>query len=369
MIIGYDGSRISVAQRTGTEQYSYLLLKHLVGLEDEHRYRVYTREWIDDPVFKSPKVEQRVISWSRLWTQGGLAWELWRSKPDVLFIPAHTLPVLRPFGIKSVVTIHDLGYEWLPQYHQFPHKLYLNKSTEFAARFATRLIAVSEFTRQDLVTKLKTPVAKIDMVYEGVDLADMQPVGRGKIATVLQKYKIDRPYLLFVGTVQPRKNLVRLVEAFAKSGKADEMDLVIAGGRGWMSDEIYEAPAVFGVEQSVKFLGYIDEEDKAALYSGARATVLVSLFEGFGLPMIESMACQTPVLSANSSSLSEVVGEAGVLVNPESVEDIAAGIIKVTEDEALRRRLVTEGLEQIKKFDWQRAAQETVAVFEKVAGK
>ncbi len=368
MIIGYDGSRISVAQRTGTEQYSYLLLEQLIKLPGDDIFRVYTREKIEDPIFEHPRVEQRVIGWKRLWTQGGLALELWKSRPDVLFIPAHTLPALRPFGINSVVTIHDLGYEYLPQYHQFPHKLYLNKSTEYAAWQAGRLIAVSEFTKLDLHKKLGASVDKIRVVYEGVDTQRFARVSEKDEQAARQKYGLAKDYILFVGTVQPRKNLVRLIEAFSCL-KDKDIELVIAGGKGWMSDDIYAAPTRYGVEERVKFLGYIDEEDKPGLYAAARVTALVSLFEGFGLPAIESMASGTPVVAANNSSLPEVVGEAGILVEAESVDSIRQGLQTAASDESVRQRLIKNGYEQAGKFRWDRAAEETMAVFKELVGE
>lgn len=366
MIIGYDGSKLSTEHKTGTEHYAAALLQHLLKIDQVNTYRVYTHQRLDLDYLNVPNVEQRPIELPRLWTQVGLAKEVWANQPDVLFIPAHTMPIIHKSGLKTVVTIHDLGYEYLPQHHQFPQKLYLNRTTEYAASHATRLIAVSQFTKQDLINKLHVPQERIDVVYEGVE-----PMARpleSDIQAVKNKHNLTSKYLLFVGTIQPRKNLIRLIEAFANlSSQHPDLQLVLAGGKGWLSHEIYQAPAQFKVEDKVKFLGYIDEVDKPALYAGAEATALVSLFEGFGLPVIESMAVGTPVIASSSSSLPEVVGQAGVLVDPENVQDITQGLEKIISQAELREQCVSLGYEQSKKFNWQKAAQKTLAVLEMAA--
>ena len=364
MTIGFDGSRISVSQRTGTENYSYQLLKHLLAMNSEHQYRIYSRQALNEPDLEVKHAEHKVISWPRLWTQVGLSLEIFKRTPDLLFIPAHTLPVLRPSRLKTVVTIHDLGAEYLPQYHKFPGKLYLNRATEYAASHASHLIAVSDFTKRDLVKKLHVDPNRVNVIYEGVDTSQLKPASSDEISRVMQKHGLTKPYILFVGTVQPRKNLVGLIEAVAKLDH--DVDLVIAGGRGWLSEEIYAAPARLNIEDKVKFLGYIDESDKPALYSGAELTALVSFFEGFGLPMIESMACGTPVVAANASCLPEIAGAAGILVDPYDSDDIAQGLANGLENTNLRQQLRVNGFAQAAKFNWEDTAKQTLDLFERV---
>jgi glycosyltransferase involved in cell wall biosynthesis len=367
MIIGYDGSKLNWSHKTGTENYATILLQQLLELPTNHQYRVYTKKLLTDKYLAKTNVEQRVIPYRRLWTQAGLALEVGRHQPDVLFIPAHTMPIIHRPSLKCVVTIHDLGYEYLPQYHQWPGRLYLNRTTEFAAKHATHLIAVSEFTKQDLIGKLGVPADRITVVYESVDIAQNQRPSDTAMASVKDKYHLDKPYILFVGSIQPRKNLVRLIEAFAQlKDKYPDLQLVLAGGQGWLSDDIYAAPARLGVADRVKFLGYVSESDKPALYAAAEATALVSLFEGFGLPVLESMACGTPVIAANSSSLPEVVGQAGLQVNPTSVPAIADGLDRLLSQPQLKAKLVEAGYQQVKKFSWTQAARQTLEIFEKV---
>lgn len=367
MNIGYDGSRINVSQRTGTENYSYQILKHLLQIDQQNNYMVYSRSKLSDQSLEAGNVTNKVINMRRLWTQAGLAYEVIRHKPDVLFIPAHTLPVFRPLNLKTVVTIHDLGAEYLPQYHQFPAKLYLNRSTEYAAKYATHLIAVSEYTKKDLISKMGVDSDRISVVYEGVDQTELLPKSDQDIQAIKLKYNIHQDYILFVGTIQPRKNLVNLIEAYAKL-LPQNVQLVIAGGKGWMSDDIYAAPARLKIEDKVTFLGYIDEEDKAALYSGASATALISHFEGFGLPIVESMACGTPVIASDASSLPEVVGEAGILVPPNDVDAISSGLNEILTNHKLRQSLIESGFDQASKFNWSDAASQTLRVIERVAG-
>lgn len=368
MLIGYDGSKLGYAHKTGTENYATILLQNLLQIDKQNQYRVYLSQSNQSDYLKQPNVETKILNYPRLWTQFGLAKEAAAHQPDVLFIPAHTMPILHKPSLKCVVTIHDLGYEYLPQYHQFPHKLYLNRTTEFAARHATRLIAVSEFTKQDLIRKLRAPADRISVVYEGVDLdANRRPSDKA-INAAKQKYKLTNPYILFVGTIQPRKNLVRLIEAFAQiADQFPQLGLALAGGKGWLSDDIYAAPARLKIQDRIKFLGYIDESDKPALYSGAELTALVSLFEGFGLPMLESMACGTPTVAANASSLPEVVGDAAILVNPEDTDDIAQGLKKVLSEPKLQQQLINRGFTQAKKFSWETAAKQTLQVFQEAS--
>lgn len=365
MLIGYDGSKLSTSQKTGTENYASILLHHLLNIDPANHYRVYTNQALDIPWLHRPLIEQKIISLPRLWTQAGLASEVWHHRPDVLFIPAHTMPIIHQPKLKTVVTIHDLGYEYLPQYHQFPHKLYLNRTTEFAAKHATQLIAVSEFTKQDLIKKLNVPAERITVVYEGVEVPPLPSLDQ--IQTVKAKYNLTE-YILFVGTIQPRKNLVRLIEAFAQiKDQHPQLQLALAGGKGWLGEDIYAAPERLGISDKVQFLGYIDDLDKPALYAGAQLSTLVSLFEGFGLPALESMAVGTPVLASNSSSLPEVVGQAGLLVDPQDTQAIAQGLNQLLTDQELRQRVVTEGYKQVKKFTWEQAAKQTLEVLTKAA--
>lgn len=377
MTIGFDASRGQVPERAGPENYTYNLLKNLLRLDRENFYRLYYNPRASSLQLPNQLLvsnfQLQPISWPKLWTQAGLTLECLLKPPDILFIPAHTIPLIRRPDLKTVVTIHDVGFQkFLEQYQRRWWRLYGGRISNFAARAATHVIAVSESTKKDLVEKLGVKPDKITVVYEGVDHTKFRPEAdqplAGKIDRVKRKHGINNNYLLFVGTIQPRKNLARLIEAFSALGvQYPALDLVIAGKEGWLADEIHAAPKKFGVEDKVKFLGYVPTDDVVLLMNGALAFVFPSLYEGFGLVVLEAMACGCPVVVSNISSLPEVVGEAGILVDPYSVEDIARGIEEVLGlDGTQHQQLIRKGLEQARKFTWERAATETVTVLESI---
>ncbi|MCK6628756.1 MAG: glycosyltransferase family 4 protein [Anaerolineae bacterium] len=367
---GIDASRAARAHRTGTETYSLELIKALAHLaSSERRFRLYTphpphhNDWPD-----SPFMETRVIPWPRLWTHLRLAAELQRHPPDALFVPAHVLPLHCP--IPAVVTVHDLGYRHYPEAHRPFDRWYLDWTTRRHTRIAHHLIADSQATKDDLIRFYSADPARISVVYLGRD-ESLTPVNDPQIvAAVKARYNIEGIYFLYLGTLQPRKNLVRLVEAFqqALAALSDEsLKLVIAGQQGWLYAEIFERVQQLGLENCVIFPGFIAAADKPALLSGALAYVFPSLYEGFGLPVLEAMACGTPVLTSNISSLPEVAGEAAVLVDPHQTAQIAAGLVQLAQDAGLRRHLVNEGFRQIQQFSWATAAAQILEILEKVA--
>lgn len=359
MIIGYDGSRAFNKNRTGTENYSYQLLTTLVSIDEVNQYIIYLCElraqgetlqnWPKDFQFK-------VISWPRLWTQGGLALRTFRDKLDVLFIPAHTLPIIRKPGLKTVVTVHDLGSEYLPSLHQLKQRAYLSFMQKYQLKTASKIIAVSNATKKDLIKRIGINPKKIKVVYEGFNRKLFRPVKDDTEVNSLI------PYFLFVGTVQPRKNLERVIKAFAK---IKDKKLVIAGSKGWMSDEIYELPKKLGIGDRVKFLGYVPDEKLPALYSNAEALVFPSLFEGFGLPILEAQACGCPVITSNVSSMPEVAGKGAIFVDPYNVDSIVNAMIRV-QVTRYREQLIKNGFENIRKFSWEKTARETLAVLESI---
>jgi glycosyltransferase involved in cell wall biosynthesis len=387
MIIGFDASRAFVAERSGTENYSYQLLRAMVEVGGGHEFVVYTRPFKGetlqgmDSSFKKENVRIKVLDWPRLWTQGGLAFRTFRDKLDVLFIPAHTLPVLRRPGLPTVVTIHGLEYEYLPEHYRFPQRIYLTWSTRYAVRFASKLIAVSKFTAQELVEKLGVSEKKISVVHEGVDTEIYsKSYSDNEKHSVLKELGVSKPYILFVGVIQPRKNLVRLIEAFSQVIKGsedtqyigkdlqDRLQLVIAGKLGWMYGRILAAPKRYGVEDRVKFVGFVDDCKLPILMQEASVYVQPSLTEGFGLPVLEAMAAGIPVVAARAGALPEVVGKAGILVNPLSSSNIAQAILEILTSKTTQRRLRETGLSWCRRFSWRRAATETLAVLSEAVG-
>ena len=367
MLIGIDASRAALQERTGTENYSLNLIRHLLALENDHRYRLYFNRPPTAELFPmTADLELRVMPFPRLWTHVRLSWEMARQPPDVLFVPAHVLPLVHPRS--SVVTVHDLGYLYYPGAHPLLDRLYLDLSTRYNARAASRVIAVSQATKDDLVEHCGIEPDKITVVYSGCD-ETMQPVeDEATIEKVKARYGIRGDYVLYVGTLQPRKNLGRLLEAYAmvrkQTKRGERPCLVIAGRKGWLYDQITQHVERLGLESEVILPGYVPQDDLPTLLSGARLFVFPSLYEGFGLPVLEAMACGTPVLCSNVSSLPEVAGRAALLIDPLDVASMAEAMNRLLQDEGLRARLVERGLRQVRQFSWDRCARQTLVLIE-----
>jgi glycosyltransferase involved in cell wall biosynthesis len=376
--IGIDASRIAVAARTGTEHYTYELLAAIARRDRRTRYTLYCNQLPAALPPLGPNFALRRIPFPRLWTHARLAAELLARAPDVLFVPAHVLPLGAPLrrSLRTVVTIHDLGYLRFPEAHTPAQRLYLRLSTLWSARAATRLIAVSSATRDDLIGLASVPAEKISVVHHGLSNRFHMVEDPTAIKAIQERYDIRPPYFLYVGTIQPRKNLVRLIEAFAqandpnlqsailrlRSGQVCNLQLVIAGKRGWFSESIERRAAELGISERVRFTGYVADDDLPALLSGALAFVLPSLYEGFGMPILEAMACGAPVLASTTSSLPEVAGDAALLADPQDTTAIADGLARLASDAELRAELRARGLARAATFTWDRCAEQTLAV-------
>lgn len=365
MRIGIDASRAVVARRTGTERYSLELIRALLALRRQHEYVLYFNQGPPPGLLPAGTGWQaRVVPLPRLWTHLRLSAAVARDRPDVLFVPAHVLPPRHP--PRTVVTVHDLGFRFFPRAHRPAALLYLELSTRWAAARATRLIAVSEQTARDLERLYRVPPERIRVVYEGVDPSFRPLREPGALAAVRQAHGIDeRPYLLAVGTLQPRKNLVALPRALRLllDGGA-RVQLVLAGPMGWGTSALEAELDRLALRPHVRLLGYVPESDLVGLYSGALAYVQPSLYEGFGLTVLEAMACGAPVVAADTSSLPEVVGGAGLLVDPHRPAEIAAAAQRLLDSAYLRGELAAAGPRRAASFTWERCARETLAVLE-----
>ena len=386
MLIGIDASRAVTAQGTGTEIYSQRLIRALIDLAPDHRFRLYFNRPPAANLFRAGNVESRIIPFRRLWTHIRLSWEVTRRSPEVLFVPSHVLPMLHPR--RSVVTVHDLGYLHFPEAHPTAQRLYLHASTRWNARASARVIADSQATKDDLIRHYRTPADKIVVAYPGLDPAIRRVQDPQHIQAVKSRYGIQSEYLLTIGTLQPRKNLSRLIEAFGKSSDdfsrrqqeatdptralrrvatTHPLKLVIVGKKGWLYADLFKQVAQLGLADRVMFPGYLPDADKAALISGATALVFPSLYEGFGFPVIEAMACSTPVICSNTSSMPEAAGDAALLVDPLDTDAIATAIDRILSDIDLRRDLAERGVTQAAKFTWQACARLVLGVLEDVA--
>lgn len=368
MLIGIDASRAITDQRTGTEAYALHLIRALISLtaKQDHQLRLYFNQAPSNRQFPDySHVEHCLLPFPRLWTQIRLAAELRLRSPDVFFTPAHVIPFI--YHGNSVATVHDLGYHYFPAAHTRTQRSYLKLSTRSNGRLSQRVIADSQATKADLVRFYNISPDKIDVIYPGVDPALQRVTDRKILESVQREYAISEPYLLFIGTLQPRKNLVRLVSAYAESGLPHL--LVLAGKLGWHSKSILDEIAGLNptIRQRIIMTGYIADENKAALISGASALLYPSLYEGFGFPILEGQACGTPVLAANSSSLPEIAGGAALLVDPRDGGALTAALRRIADDGNLRHDLERKGLINVDRFTWERTASSVLQTLERAA--
>ena len=298
----------------------------------------------------------------------------WLPDCDLFHATEHLLPRLK--GARTVLTVHDLIYRLFPEYHLPLNKWFLNLFMPLFVRRADAIIAVSQCTKDDLIRHYAVPLEKITVIYEGVD-ARFQPItDPDTLARVRNRYGLPERFILYVGTIEPRKNLTTLLEAYAALTSRvsnlqypiSNIHLVIAGRKGWLYEGFFRRLRELGLEREVVFPGFVPDEDLPALYSAAELFVFPSLYEGFGLPPLEAMACGTPVITSNSSSLPEVVGEVGIMVEPRDVRALAEAMELVLTDEGKRREMREKGLRQAARFSWKRTAQETLEVYRSVVG-
>jgi glycosyltransferase involved in cell wall biosynthesis len=341
---------------TGTENYAIQLIRALIRLDTQHEIVLYFRDIPPANLFPAAdRVTYRVIPFPHGWTHLRFAAELRRDRPDVTFVPAHTLPIFFPG--QAVITVHDLGFKYFPQAHPRWQRWYLDWTTRYSAQRARVVLADSQTTADDLCRFYGITHDKVHVVYPGIDRLVI-----GDIGALRQKYRLPERYFLFVGTLQPRKNIARLVEAYKmwlQQNPDEQTGLVLAGSKGWLYD-----PAWTQDVDGIYLTGYVDDADKGALYAGALALVFPSLYEGFGFPVLEAMQCGTPVIASNTSSLPELVGEAGLLVDPLSVNAIVNALCRVSSEASLRGKLVGQGYVQFARFTWVEAARKTLSALE-----
>jgi glycosyltransferase involved in cell wall biosynthesis len=372
MLIGIDASRATALRRTGTEVYSLYLIEALLALDTAHQFRLYFNDGPDRELAGrfglavSHRVEVRSIPFPRLWTHVRLGLEVARHPPDVLFVPSHVLPLW--IRCPAVATVHDLGYLYFPEAHHPRQRRYLDWSTRHNARVARVVIADSLTTKRDLQVHYHVAASRIIVAYPGRD-RDLVPVRDAHvIAAVKRRYGVLGDYFLHIGTLQPRKNLARLVRAFAGLSDVSDVQLVLAGKKGWLYDEVFQLVQSMGLERRVLFPGFVDDLDKKALLSGATGYVFPSLYEGFGIPVLEAQACDVPLICANSSSLPEIAGDGALLFDPRDIEQLTCAMERTLMDADLRDDLVSRGRRNVERFSWRACAQRVMETLEQAAG-
>ncbi len=300
-----------------------------------------------------------------LWEQTRLPGALARLGIDVLHSTHHTLP-LRPMRARRVVTIHDVTFFRMPERYPPARRVYMQTMTRLAARVADAIIVPSNVVRDDLARALRVDPAKITVVYEAA-AERYRPMAADACAPIRARYGVEAPYVLSVGSREPGKNRERLIRAMRElRDEGVDRRLLIVGQPAWTHEGEEALVDELGMRDRVIFAGYVADDDLQALYSAADAFAFPSLYEGFGLPVLEAMACGAPVVTSNVSATAEVAGDGAVLVDPVSVASIRDGLRRVLTEEPLRRDLARSGLARAAQFSWRRAADETYAVYERV---
>ncbi len=366
MLIGVDASRITRPRRTGTENYSLQVLRELLAQDLDKTYLLYTSAPLINGLLPlRPSISIKHIRLPRLWTQLGLSREMLVNPPDVLFVPSHVLPLITPR--RSVVVVYDVGHRFFPRAHTPTEWLYVEWAIRRHVRVATRLLTISESSKRDLVRLYSADPSRIDVAYPAVD-DRFKPAPLEEIRRVRQQYALPDKYVLHVGTIKPRKNLPRLVRAFASAHIPTDVQLVLGGMTTSGGAAVEAAIRETGLNSRVKRLAYVPDADLVPLYSGAAAVAIVSLYEGFGMPALEALACGAPLVASNRGSLPEITGDAAVIVDPLDVASIARGLESLLNGPALADSLREAGPRRAADFEWAAAARVTRDALQRAVG-
>ncbi len=362
MIIGVDGNEANVFQKVGVSVYTLNLLNYFSKWSNSKvQFRVFLR---NRPLEFLPKENDNyryvVVKGSFLWSQVFLPLNLYlKNKVDVFFSPAHYAPRFCPAPI--VVSIHDLSYLVYPNEFLKKDLYQLKNWTKYSVDKASKIIAVSKTTKKDLMKFYNLPEGKIEVIYNGFE----KNIGERNYDRT-SKVKKDK-YLLFVGTIQPRKNLQVLLKAFEQFTKINhEYKLVVVGKKGWLFEDIFKEMEKLGLKSKVNFTGHISDDELIDYYKNAYCFVMPSLYEGFGIPILEAMANNCPVISSFSSSLPEIGGEACLYFDPNDALDLVDKFNSLLANNGLRNNLIKKGKERVKLFSWKKCAEETLKVIQNV---
>lgn len=367
--IWIDGYEANVEQRVGSGQVAFELLRSIEKLDLENNYTILLPgKPLSDLPKPRPNWQYKILRPAKLWTRLiiPIYYMFSKNKPDVFFTPTHYVPAF--IKTKRVSIIFDLSFLRFPEMFKQDDLYKLTNWTKYSANESAHIITISQSSRKDIEEFYKVPEKRITVAYPGYDEKVFKPVtDQNEIEKIKSKYGISGSYIIYIGTIQPRKNLLRLIQVMKS---IEGCKLLVVGkikGKGkqaWMNQEILAEPGKLGIEDKIIFAGFVPTESLPALISGAKAFVLPSLWEGFGIPVVESMACGTPVIVSNVSSLPEVAGDAGIQVSPQSETQIEQAIRLLVSDNKIHDRLSKKALEQAKKFSWLKMARAVISVLE-----
>ena len=381
MHVGINAQLLSFSQNYrngGISHHIGSLLTALAKWPGKHEYTVFVngQDVIERLAAQHPQITYVPVSWPEAQPTTRIAWEqftlpsLMRQRHiDVLHSPANVLPELLPRNSAGVVTLHDLAFLRFPKVLTQAKRLYHRTFTVRSLQRATMIITVSESTKQDAIELVGIPAGRLQTVYASIDERFSSMAAEEEIKAFRQKHGLSQDFLLYLGTLEPRKNIATLIEAYAylRRAYARTEKLILAGGKGWLYEPIYEKIAQLGLEGEVVFPGFVAESEQKLWYSAASAFVYPSLYEGFGLPVVEAMACGTPVVTSNVSSLPEAGSDIALCVEPYSVEAMAEALYKALTDQVLRQRCRAMAAVAAQRFSAQAMAERTVGVYERAA--
>ena len=373
--IGIDVTS-AVAQGGGIGRYTRELIATLAAMKSPYTFRFFSAKPpmelpVANPVptavhttYHPAPLNERWLY--RLWYRLRLPLpvQLVTGKLDLFHSPDFVLPPVSG-KIPTLLTVHDLSFAHYPEVFPAPLVKYLNSVVPWSVGRATHILADSISTKQDLMALWQVPEAKITVLYCGVD-ARFAPVTEKKVLTaVRQKYNLGNiPYILNVGTIQPRKNYQMLIRAFKPVAEQHPHNLIFAGGKGWLYDEMMREVERQGLNGRVHFIGFVNDADLPALYTDASLLTFPSLYEGFGLPLLEAMACGVPVVSSDASSLPEVVGDSGLLLSPHDEAVWSEGLHELLLDPVRRSQMVADGFRQVRQFTWRKASSKLLSLYQ-----
>lgn len=374
MRIGIDVTS-AIMQGGGIGRYTRELVRALVAVDQANEYRFFSAKPIaqspvTDPVpqaentsYHSSPFNERWLY--RLWYRAQLPIPVqWTTgKLDLFHSPDFVLPPTSG-KIPTLLTVHDLSFVFFPDVYPKPLVSYLNQVVPRSIKKATHILADSQATKDDLIRVWHVHENKITVLYSGADQRFQPVTDAEKITAVRKKYNLaDTPYILSVGTVQPRKNYQMLIRAFAPIAQSHPHHLIISGGKGWLFDEMMTEVEKQGLNGRVHFIGFVDDQDLPTLYSEATLFVMPSIYEGFGIPILEAMGCGTPVISSDVSSLPEVTGDTAVLLSPDNQRGWTNAIQNLLNDSAKQSNLTAGGFEQAKNFSWEKSAKQLIQIY------
>jgi len=358
MLIGIDASRAFVKNKTGIEEYSYQVIKHLRDELKNEQVILYLNPKINRKEhmnFDLPENwELKFLRAPIFWTQVRLSLEMLFSSPDALFVPAHTVPIFHPKN--TIVTIHGLEYEFCPKAYSFWQKLYMRWSIKKSCQWARKVIAVSKNTKKDLMKLYKVPEEKIEVIYEGISENNFQ-FSIFNFQKIFND-KIFKPYILCVGRLEERKNICGMIKTFEilKSKYNISHKLILAGKFGYGENHIKYKIANSKYKEDIVLAGYVSDGEKWELLKNADVFLFPTFYEGFGLPILEAQRVGRPVVTSNISSMPEVTGVGAVLVDPKDINAVTEAVYKLISDESYKNDIIEKGLENVKRFSWERCA-------------